>query len=52
MNKYKNLKKKSDSAFNEINTSLNDMNVMVETSKRASTTAGNAHIIINSTFAH
>ena len=47
MNKYKDLKKKSDSAFNEINTSLNDMNVLAETSKRASTTAKNAHIIIN-----
>ena len=47
MNKYKDLKKKSDNAFNEINNSLNDMNVLAETSKRASATAKNAHIIIN-----
>ena len=52
MNKYKDLKKKSDSAFNEINNSLNDMNTISETSKKASMIAGNAHVIINdSTFA-
>ena len=47
MNKYKDLKKKSDSAFNEINNSLNDMNTISETSKKASMIAGNAHVIIN-----
>ena len=50
MNKYKDLKKKSDNAFNEINNSLNDMNVPAETSKRASATAKNAHIIINDIY--
>lgn len=47
MNKYKNLKKEMNDSFNQINNSLNDRDIVAETLKKASTTAGKAHIIIN-----